>query len=144
MTPEEQEALDKMYQASARFYVAAQQTGVHAFIEFTGLMNEFIKICARTPGFMYSNTHSETPLRMEPFEAAYLAEKLDCIYGPTFRSSPELMKAMLPDDAYRGEPCLGPRCGGVISIAHGKCTHCNTNYFDMLPDNQAYDELKKL
>ena len=144
LSTEEQEAIKQMSMLSARFYVAAQQTNVHAFIEFTGLMNEYIKICTRTPGFMHSNTHSETPLRMESFEAAYLAEKLDCIYGPTLRSSPELMKALLPEEPYGGESCPGPRCGGVISIAHGKCTHCNVNYPGALPDHPAYDELKKL
>jgi len=40
------EKLDAMAQASGAFYAAAIRIGNHPFIEFTGLMNEYIKICA--------------------------------------------------------------------------------------------------
>lgn len=94
-TPEEEkEAITAMENAAKVFYGMAVATNVHAFIEFTGLMNEFIKICRNTPGFMMANTHNERPLNMERFHVAYLAEKLDCIYGPTLRSRKELMDAL--------------------------------------------------
>lgn len=45
-TPEERKAiLARMRTASNLFYSAAAAAGCHAFIEFTGLMNEFIKLC---------------------------------------------------------------------------------------------------
>jgi hypothetical protein len=94
-TAREEEALNKMRAASSAFYGAAVRTGVHAFIEFTGLMNEFIAVCENTPGFMDANTHNGGALNVEAFQAAYLAEKLDCIYGPTFRKHPELARAVL-------------------------------------------------
>lgn len=142
MTEEEKTAIAAMRAASSRFYAAATATGVHAFIEFTGLMNEYIQICEKNPGFMHANTHSEQPMAMADHEAAYLAEKLDCIYGPSLRASQQLARALIPEP-YRGEPCPGPRCHGVISIAHGKCTACNINYLGALPANPAYDELRK-
>jgi hypothetical protein len=95
MSEEEKTAIAAMRVASSQFYAAAQATGVHAFIEFTGLMNEYIQICEKNPGFMHANTHSEKPLVLADFEAAYLAEKLDCIYGPSLRASPQLARAVL-------------------------------------------------
>lgn len=88
-----EEALDKMRAASSNFYTAATYTNCHAFIEFTGLMNEYIKICERMTRegdtrWMMANTHSGVPLKMEAFELNYLAEKLDCIYGPTIEATP--------------------------------------------------------
>ncbi len=90
---EMQECLRKMQEVSRAFYVPATRTGCHAFIEFCGLMNEFIKVCETTMAdggdFMMANTHNERPLVMKSYQAAYLAEKLDCIYGPTIRANPE-------------------------------------------------------
>ncbi len=87
-TKEEQLAcIAKMELASSAFYYAAMRTGNHAFIEFTGLMNEYIKICRRAVeegiDFMMANTHSGMVLPIETHHVAYLAEKLDCIYGPS-------------------------------------------------------------
>lgn len=91
-------ALVKMRAASSAFYVAACSSGCHAFIEFTGLMNEYIKVCERMTSqgdtsWMTANTHTDVPLALFPFEASYLAEKLDCIYGPSLRASEELRAA---------------------------------------------------
>lgn len=85
------EALEKMRAASHNFYNAAVKTNCHAFIEFTGLMNEYIKVCATMTAagdtsWMSANTHSGVPLKMESYELDYLAEKLDCIYGPTMHA----------------------------------------------------------
>ena len=80
--------------AAAQFYCAAVEIGCHPFIEFTGLMNEYIKICAQAVDnnvdFANANTHSGNALPMRDYQMAYLAEKLDCILGPTFRAHPEL------------------------------------------------------
>jgi hypothetical protein len=86
--------ITKMHAVSSRFYPAAASTGCHAFIEFTGLMNEFIKICeqslAAEVDFATSNTHSGKPLVVHPYNAQYIVEKLDCIFGPSIKSSPEV------------------------------------------------------
>lgn len=87
------EMITKMRLVATSFYPAAQHTNCHAFIEFTGLMNEFIDICERTRAagidFTLSNTHGEHALLVEDYNIGYLAEKLDCILGPTLRTHPE-------------------------------------------------------
>lgn len=83
---ERREMLKKMRAVASTFYGLAAASGCHALIEFTGLMNEFITVCSkaheRGEQFPFANTHSGTPLPFEPYNFAYLAEKLDCIYGP--------------------------------------------------------------
>lgn len=86
-------ALEKMHKASLDFYSAAVRTNCHAFIEFTGLMNEYIKVCSKMTAvgdtsWMMANTHSGVPLDMAEHELNYLAEKLDCIYDPTMAATP--------------------------------------------------------
>lgn len=83
-----------MRRAAECFYRDAVKIGVHSFIEFTGLLNEYIKICeaAEATGdssWSHANTHSETPLAMREHHIAYLIEKLDCIYGPSLRANPK-------------------------------------------------------
>lgn len=91
MTPERQaelrEALARMDAASSVFYRHAVHTGHHAFVEFTGLLNEYIKVCRRSldedgVDFTGASTHSGKALRFEGYELAYIAEKLECIFGP--------------------------------------------------------------
>jgi len=79
-----------MERAADDFYRAAQRIGVHPFLEFTGLMREYITI-------LRASLRPEEPfawpgdrVRMETFHAQYLAEKLDCIYGNAFEARPEL------------------------------------------------------
>jgi hypothetical protein len=80
--------LREMAAASHEFYRRAMLIGCHPFIEFTGLMNEYIKIARRAhlDGIDFSNCHkhSGVGLPMVDFERAYLFEKLDCIYGGSF------------------------------------------------------------
>ncbi|MCC3532575.1 MAG: hypothetical protein JGK40_32115 [Microcoleus sp. PH2017_21_RUC_O_A] len=83
MTP--QESLEKMHAASNRFYDDAIGTNCHAFIEFTGLLNEYIKICEENLAvgidFTQINAHSKSqPLKIQEHEVAYLNEKLRCIF----------------------------------------------------------------
>ena len=85
MYPEEREvALQQMQLASDVFYQLARQIGNHPFIEFTGLMNEYIKICknAHESGvdFTECNKHSNQHLPMLDFEINYINEKLECIF----------------------------------------------------------------
>jgi len=81
------EALRRMRATSNAFYASAAQAGCHAFIEFCGLMNEYIKLCeeAEAAGidWLLANTHTGQALPLKSYNVAYLAEKLDCIYGPS-------------------------------------------------------------
>lgn len=86
-TPAERTAmLKKMSAVADSYYKAAAASGCHALIEFTGLMNEFIMVCEiahrRGEQFPFANTHSGYTLPFVPGNFQYLAEKLDCIYGP--------------------------------------------------------------
>lgn len=81
---EREVALARMREASTQFYASATAIGNHPFIEFTGLINEYIRACedAHRDGIDFSecNTHSERPLPLAPFRLSYMAEKLDCIF----------------------------------------------------------------
>lgn len=85
---EEREAqIEKMRKVSLDFYYAAARTGVHGFIEFNGFMSKFIDVCRVSSeagvDFNESNTHTGNPLVVEDHDIVYLAEKFDCIFGPT-------------------------------------------------------------
>lgn len=99
--------LAKMTAASSGFYRAAVNTGCHAFIEFTGLINEYIKICRRTMesggDFTETNIHSGMAQAIESYEAEYIAQKLKCIYGTSLQvkvthpnSAPPLLEKGAP------------------------------------------------
>lgn len=79
------EILKRMRHASADFYLWAANAGCHAFIEFTGLMNEFIKLCAEAEeggiDWLNANVHSPIKLPFQRYHIEYLNEKLECIYG---------------------------------------------------------------
>ena len=84
LTPEQ--SLELMRKASHEFYQAAIATQCHAFLEFTGLMNEFIKVAYEfqqnnpTLDFREHNQHTGKVLRLQPYQRDYIREKLDCIY----------------------------------------------------------------
>lgn len=86
-TPEElQEMILRMKVASSAFYRDAVWSGCHPFIEFTGLINEYIKLCqaALAQGIDFTETSIHgggQPLPMLPHHRNYLREKLECIYG---------------------------------------------------------------
>lgn len=77
-------ALARMRAATKDFYAAAIQTGCHPFIEFNGLMSEYIACCelAHEDGidFTACNTHSGQQLPMKSFQVRYVNEKLECIF----------------------------------------------------------------
>lgn len=99
---ERKEILVKMDRVANQFYGMAVQTGCHAFIEFCGLMTEFQKVCAAAeraglPNWAQANTHNGTILPFEPHHAKYLAEKLNCIYGPALFATPELREIFVEE-----------------------------------------------
>jgi hypothetical protein len=89
----------QMQFTSNEFYTRAVQIGNHPFIEFAGFFNEYIKLCQEAieagVEFPRANAHSGTALPMKPHHAAYIGEKFDCIFGPSFRQNPELKRAFL-------------------------------------------------
>lgn len=107
------ELCNNMQTISDAFYYNARRHQNHAFIEFAGLMNEYIKICRDSLesgiDFTECNIHSGKPLAIQPFQAAYLAEKFECIFGASLTATPEIaklfaeritgMKCVTPDEA---------------------------------------------
>ena len=83
-TPERTVMLRRMRDASNVFYGLAVQAGCHPFIEFTGLINEYINCCeeASANGIDFSrcNTHEGQSLPMHPHQVDYANEKLECIF----------------------------------------------------------------
>jgi hypothetical protein len=81
---ERETMLAQMELASASFYRAATSIGNHPFIEFTGLMNEYIKVCrdahANGMDFTQCNKHAGHELPMAPHQIDYVVEKLECIF----------------------------------------------------------------
>lgn len=90
--------LGGMELAARAFYASAVPLHCHPFIEFTGLLNEYVGICRRAhaAGFAFeqASAHGGEALPMAPYEAAYIGEKLGCIFGPSLRD-PENLKAFL-------------------------------------------------
>jgi hypothetical protein len=81
---ERAEMIAKMRAVSNGFYAAAVSIGNHPFIEFTGLINEYITCCeeAQRDGidFTECNTHGSKELPMKEHNINYINEKLECIF----------------------------------------------------------------
>lgn len=89
-TPVERERmLAKMRGARDLFYFLAVDVGHHQFVEFAGMLGEYIIMCeaAHRHGVDFA-TGGRLPMRAH--HAAYLAEKLDCIYGAAFAADDNL------------------------------------------------------
>lgn len=84
---ERDQQVKKMREVANAFYYPATRTGCHAFIEFCGFMQKFIDVCEKSSqagvDFNESNTHTGGELVVEDHDLIYLAEKFDCIFGPT-------------------------------------------------------------
>lgn len=78
------EMIAKMRAVSKGFYAAAVSIGNHPFIEFTGLINEYITCCelanAHGVDFTECNTHGSKELPMAQHHINYINEKLECIF----------------------------------------------------------------
>lgn len=76
------------------FYSLAVGVHNHAFVEFTGLMQDYIKCCedALKQGIDFTNlnVHAGQYLPIAAFRAKYLTEKLNCIYGSTAKVEPTI------------------------------------------------------
>jgi hypothetical protein len=85
-TPEgRQEMLRRGRQAVGIYYSLSSFTGVHALLEFTGPMSEFLNICSDAEeqglNWCHANVHTGIRLPIQRYHVAYLREKLQCIYA---------------------------------------------------------------
>lgn len=107
-----------MRNASAAFYGDARRIGCHQFIEFCGLMNEFIGLCedavAKGQDFTETSIHGDgKPLPMRPHHRAYLNEKLECIYG---HSLDAIMGGEMTIKRYNPSVTLMENCVAVVQM----------------------------
>lgn len=106
------ESLRAMSAASAAFYKAAIAQKAHAFIEFTGLMNTYIKVCtaALADGvpFWKVNKHSGQAFRMKGHEVEYLAEKFECIFGDSLAANPDHLATFITKGLGVNPRYIGP------------------------------------
>ena len=88
-TPRERELmLERMRFAVDTFYSYAQLTNVHQFLEFAGLMSEYVKQCRKLHerGIDFATEQGKLfELCDEQHAALYLGEKVNCIYGADLR-----------------------------------------------------------
>lgn len=81
------------------FFNQGYGSACHAFLEFNGLMSKYIDLCENADAvgidFTQANVHNDIALPMESHDAGYLAEKLDCIFGPSLRANPEALEVFL-------------------------------------------------
>jgi len=81
---ERERMLEQMVAANDAFYAAARRIGNHPFIEFSGLLHEYIEACrsAHSAGidFTQCNTHSGVNLPLHDHQVDYINEKLSCIF----------------------------------------------------------------
>ncbi len=80
------EILAAMKAASNNYYSEAITTNCHTFVEFTGLINEYIQICEKNldQGVDFTKTSVHCPgeprLHIEGWQLEYINEKLQCIF----------------------------------------------------------------
>lgn len=90
--------LTEMEAAVKIFYTLARNTRNHAFIEFTGILGEYVKICRASLeqgiDFCDASVHTGVPLKVSYFNKRYLAEKLECIYGAGVPEFAEFLEKM--------------------------------------------------
>ncbi|MFN9474653.1 hypothetical protein [Acidovorax sp.] len=82
--PDPQEIIRDMQAAADSFYARAVRIGNHPFIEFAGVLNEYITACrgAAAAGidFTACSTHTGQQLPLSQHQVAYINEKLECIF----------------------------------------------------------------
>lgn len=89
------------------FFHAGMGSRCHAFLEFNGLISQYVKIAQRAAAagidFTQANVHNQTPLPVEIHDLEYLAEKIRCIFGPLIDANPEarelFKKKLFPETA---------------------------------------------
>jgi hypothetical protein len=86
MTPEE--SLKRMRLAADNFYYHVAASESQAFIEITGLLWEYIKVCeqnfSRGIDFREPNGLPGQRMQLQPHELAYFEQKINCIFQGCF------------------------------------------------------------
>lgn len=86
--PDYREIFLRLQKVADDYYVGAVRTGVHAFIEHTGIMAEHLTLLkqAAAAGLQaeHINVHGSERQPMHGFQAQYLGEKFACIFAPYF------------------------------------------------------------
>jgi hypothetical protein len=89
MTLSARETLDLMWLVADEFYRGAANTNCHAFLEFTGLLREYCKVCeenlARGIDFRELNGHRSQRMELQSYNIDYFNEKLNCIFQGLLR-----------------------------------------------------------
>lgn len=83
----------RMRMVTSMLYPELVQTSCHPFIEFCSLMSKYVDICERAAvlgiEFPMANRHTGMALPVEEHDLRYLAEKLECIFGPIIDANPK-------------------------------------------------------
>ena len=122
--------LSKMQETANKFYSGAVYTHNHTFIEFTGLINEYIKICLSAAkngiDFTQANTHTGVGLPVKDYELKYLAEKLNCIFGPILQNADKKIRSSFLNGIVTGEFVAGDLNADLADIM--VCCGCANKY----------------
>ena len=78
--------LDEMKAAKNLFYSIALQIGVHRFVEFAGLMNEYILACEALHAKNVDFVMNTPSFSLENID--YIREKLTCIFEDALATAP--------------------------------------------------------
>ncbi len=85
------EALERADAIATSYYALATQTGIHAMVEWCGVMSEYVKMLRyayKEQGIEPDqvNQHSSTVVSVPGFMVEYLCEKLGCQLKPFIRA----------------------------------------------------------
>jgi hypothetical protein len=94
------DALNRANDLARSFYPLGVQTGVHAMIEWCGVMGEHVRILrhAYTEHGIEPDQvdqHSGVPVPVPEYMVEYLCEKLGCQLKPFIRANPELWRRVI-------------------------------------------------
>jgi len=81
------------------FFKENMASKCQAFMEINGLISKYVELCeaANEAGidFTVAHKHNAQALPVAAHDIAYLAEKIECLFGPTLRAHPEAWPAFL-------------------------------------------------
>jgi hypothetical protein len=86
-------ALDKMQQAAHDFYIAAVKTNKTQFVEFSGLLTEYVQLLRRQ--FMEGKDILAEDSPLDTPSAMKFGEKLNAIFGESLMKNREVRSAFL-------------------------------------------------
>ena len=98
---ERQRTLQQMARIVDGFYHHAVKLNVHTFVEFAGFMKEYINMLQKMLDEGIDFIDNE--IRAKPYQMAYVAEKLDCIFGASM-GSPETASSFYAALTAKGWP----------------------------------------